>query len=136
MFRSTAEATAPCDRHYRMVEYPGTSIISSKEAMTITLLESKTPQIVHIRFMIIPINSKVLPISAIIWMKASQLIFMLNGSYGDFQIPDTPGIPVAYTLPDNSSFDSAELNETRNEQFDYGIISYKKEIDTSAFNRP
>jgi outer membrane cobalamin receptor len=28
--------------------------------------------------------------------KSSQLTFMLNGSDGDFQIPNTPGIPVAY----------------------------------------
>ena len=61
--------------------------------------------------------------------ETSQLIFMLNGSYGDFQIPNTPGIPVAYTLPNNSTFDSADLNETQNEQFHYGIISYKKQTD-------
>jgi outer membrane receptor protein involved in Fe transport len=60
--------------------------------------------------------------------KSSQLIFMLNGSYGTFQIPDTAGIPVAYTLPDRPYFDSAELNETQIEQYHYGILSYKKEI--------
>jgi len=64
--------------------------------------------------------------------KSSQLIFMLNGSYGNFQIPDTPGIPVAYTLPNRSYFNSADLNETQNEQYHYGILSYKKE--TGDFN--
>jgi outer membrane receptor protein involved in Fe transport len=60
--------------------------------------------------------------------KTSQLTFMLNGSYGDFQIPNTPGIPVAYTLPNMSTFNSADLNETQIEQYHYGILSYKKEI--------
>ncbi len=59
--------------------------------------------------------------------KSSQLIFMLNGSDADFQIPDTPGIPVAYTLTNRSTFNSADLNETQNEQYHYGIVSYKKE---------
>lgn len=59
--------------------------------------------------------------------KSSELIFMLNGSYGDFQIPNTPGIPVAFTLPNRSTFDSADLNETQDEQYHYGIISYKKQ---------
>jgi hypothetical protein len=60
--------------------------------------------------------------------KSSQLTLMLNGSYGDFQIPNTPGIPVAYTLPNMSTFNSVDLNETQKEQYHYGIISYKKEI--------
>jgi outer membrane receptor protein involved in Fe transport len=60
--------------------------------------------------------------------KSSQLTFMLNGSYGDFQIPNTPGIPVAYTLPNMSTFNSTDLNETQIEQYHYGILSYKKEI--------
>jgi len=61
--------------------------------------------------------------------ESSQLIIMLNGSDADFQIPNTPGIPVAYTLPNRSTFDSYYLNETQNEQFDYGIVSYKKTVD-------
>ena len=60
--------------------------------------------------------------------KSSQLIFMLNGSDGDFQIPNTPGIPVAFTLPTVTTFNSVNLNETQNEQYHYGIVSYKKEI--------
>jgi outer membrane receptor protein involved in Fe transport len=60
--------------------------------------------------------------------KSSQLTFMLNGSDGNFQIPNTPGLHVAYTLPNTSTFNSADLNETQNEQYHYGIVSYKKEI--------
>jgi outer membrane receptor protein involved in Fe transport len=60
--------------------------------------------------------------------KSSQLIFMLNGSYGAFQIPNTPGIPVAYTLPYRSEFNAVDLNETQIEQYHYGILSYKREI--------
>ena len=59
--------------------------------------------------------------------KSSSLTFMLNGSYGDFQIPNTPGIPVAFTLPNMFIFNSAGLNETQIEQYHYGILSYKKE---------
>jgi outer membrane receptor protein involved in Fe transport len=64
--------------------------------------------------------------------KSSQLTFMLNGSDGDFQIPNTPGISAAYTLPNVSAFNSADLNETQNEQYHYGILSYKKKA--GAFN--
>jgi outer membrane receptor protein involved in Fe transport len=60
--------------------------------------------------------------------KSSQLTFMLNGSYGSFQIPNTPGIPMAYTVPNTSTFNSSDLNETQIEQYHYGILSYKKEI--------
>lgn len=59
----------------------------------------------------------------------SQLIIILSSSDSDFQIPNTPGLPVAYSLPDATSFSSAALNQTQNDQFDYGIISYKKTID-------
>jgi outer membrane receptor protein involved in Fe transport len=58
---------------------------------------------------------------------SSQLMFMLYGSDGDFQIPNTPGIPVAYTLPSQTTFNSANLNETQDEQYHYGILSYKKQ---------
>ena len=60
--------------------------------------------------------------------KSCQLTFMLNGFYGAFQIPNTPGIPVAYTLPNRSDFNSTDLNETQIEQYHYGILSYKKAI--------
>jgi outer membrane receptor protein involved in Fe transport len=60
--------------------------------------------------------------------KSSQLTVMLNGSYGGFQIPNTAEIPVIYTLPNISSFHSADLNETQIEQYHYGIVSYKKKL--------
>jgi hypothetical protein len=59
----------------------------------------------------------------------SQLMFMLSGFDGDFQIPNTPGILSTFALPNHSLFNSTNLNETQNEQFDYGIVSYKKTID-------
>jgi hypothetical protein len=75
--------------------------------------------------------------------KNSQLMFMLNGSDADFQVPNTPAVPVAFTLPNRSTFNSYDLNETQNEQFDYGIVSYKTKLDdfslqsslTSSFAR-
>ncbi len=58
--------------------------------------------------------------------KSSQLTLMLNGSYDTFQIPNTPGLPVAFTLPNLSTFDSTDLNSSQIEQQHYGMLSYKK----------
>jgi hypothetical protein len=59
---------------------------------------------------------------------SSEIFFILNGSDATFQIPDTEGIPVAYTLPGMTYFNSADLNETQIEQYHYGILSYKKQM--------
>ena len=72
MPRSMAEAMTRCDRISRMAEFPAKQTISSREAMTATILELKIPRAVRIRFMIIPTNTRVSPISAIIWMKAAS----------------------------------------------------------------
>jgi outer membrane receptor protein involved in Fe transport len=58
--------------------------------------------------------------------KSSQLTVILSGSHDYFQIPNTPGLPVAFTLPDASTFDSADLKSTQIEQQDYGMLSYRR----------
>ena len=57
--------------------------------------------------------------------KNSQLSVMVSGSHDYFQIPNTPGLPVAFTLPDVSTFDSTDLKSTQIEQQDYGMLSYR-----------
>ena len=61
--------------------------------------------------------------------KSSQLTFMLSGSHDYFQIPNTPGLPVAFTLPDVSTYDSADLKSVQVEQQDYGMVSYRRVSD-------
>ncbi len=67
----------------------------------------------------------------------SRINVMLSASYSDFEIPNTPGLPVG-TSPDGStpwnvagsglpaSFDSSNLNENQNEQNYYGVVTYQK----------
>jgi outer membrane receptor protein involved in Fe transport len=67
----------------------------------------------------------------------SRVSVMLSASYGNFEIPNTPGLPPG-TSPDGStqwnipgsglpaSFDSSALNEQQLEQNYYGVITYQK----------
>ncbi len=81
----------------------------------------------------------------------SRVSFMGSASYSDFQMPNTPGLPVG-TTPDGStpwnfagsglpaSFNSADLNENQNEQNYYGVVTYQKSAgnlnyQVSAFGR-
>ena len=64
----------------------------------------------------------------------SRVTAMLSGSYGDFELPNTPGLQ---NDPDNHSapggdpwlpgtFDSTKVNDTQNEQNYYGVVAYQK----------
>ena len=76
---------------------------------------------------------------------------MGSASYSNFQVPNTPGLPVG-TSPDGSTpwnitgsglpanFDSANLNENQNEQNYYGVATYQKSagdlnLQASVFGR-
>ncbi len=55
---------------------------------------------------------------------------MLSGSYANFEIPNTPGLP-AGTSPNGSpwvpgTFNSSNLNEQQLEQNYYGVLTYQK----------
>jgi len=70
----------------------------------------------------------------------SRLSFFVNGANADFQIPNIPNVPPAFTLGSDSLFNSADLNENQNEQEYYGVVSYQKSTDeysvlASAFYR-
>jgi outer membrane receptor protein involved in Fe transport len=63
-----------------------------------------------------------------------RLTIMLNGSYQDFQIPDTPGLPPAFSLASHpGSADSADVSEHQNEQDYYGVISYQEAIGNFSY---
>lgn len=70
-----------------------------------------------------------------------RLTIMLNGSYQDFQIPNTPGLPAVYALDSHpGSVNSADVGEHQNEQDYYGVISYQELIgnfnyQVSVFDR-
>ena len=62
----------------------------------------------------------------------SRVSFMGSASYSNFQVPNTPGLPVGMSpngnpwLPGN--FDSSTLNEQQREQNYYGVVAYQKSV--------
>lgn len=63
----------------------------------------------------------------------SRVSFLLNGSYANFQIPNTPRIPQAFALAGVPVFNSRDLNENQNEQSYYDVVSYQKSVDKLSF---
>ena len=65
---------------------------------------------------------------------SSSKITAIFGVYqGAFQIPDSSGQSPAFTLGNQTSFNSAALNESQTESNDYGILSYLKAQDDYSF---
>ncbi len=64
----------------------------------------------------------------------SRISFIGSGSYSNFQVPNTPGLPVGIAPGGNpwnstqgpATFASAALNERQNEQNYYGVATYQK----------
>jgi outer membrane cobalamin receptor len=56
----------------------------------------------------------------------SQLMFILSGSDSDFQIPNTPGLPVAFLPASTSYFDSAQLNQNQNDNLIMALSPTKR----------
>jgi outer membrane receptor protein involved in Fe transport len=65
--------------------------------------------------------------------ETSRLTLLLNGSYGDFQIPDTAGLAPAYQLANGPPANSAAANNHQNEQNYYAVLSYQKSADKLLF---
>ena len=63
----------------------------------------------------------------------SRLSMLLNGSYGHFQIPDLAGKPALFTDGGITNANSANINESQNEQDYYTTISYQKTADRLSF---
>lgn len=70
----------------------------------------------------------------------SKLSAIFGVYQGAFQIPNNPGQAQVYALGNETSFNSALLNESQTESNDYGVLSYLKTADdyslqVSAFER-
>lgn len=63
----------------------------------------------------------------------SRLSLLLNGSYADFQLPNTPGLPQKYELAGTPSADSANVDENQIEQNYYAVLSYQKTVGELDF---
>jgi outer membrane receptor protein involved in Fe transport len=63
----------------------------------------------------------------------SRINLMLSASKAKFQIPNTPGIPEAFTLTGVPGFDSTFLNERQTEQNYYSILAYQKSLGQFDF---
>jgi hypothetical protein len=59
----------------------------------------------------------------------SRFVLLTSGYHGDFEIPNTPGLPPMFTDMGRSTFNSAKLDETQVEQDAYAILAYQKKID-------
>jgi hypothetical protein len=71
---------------------------------------------------------------------SSRLTLLLSGNESNFEIPNTPGLPVAFQVEGRTSFDSANLNENQAEDSSYAILAYQKKsedfnIQASVFTR-
>jgi len=78
----------------------------------------------------------------------SRVSLMGSASYSNFQVPDSPGLPVGTAPGGNAwnstagpaTFDSSTLNENQNEQNYYGVATWQKSagdlnLQVSAFGR-
>jgi outer membrane receptor protein involved in Fe transport len=70
----------------------------------------------------------------------SRLSLLLNASYADFEIPDSPGLSPRFQLTNAPAANSSAVNENQNEQNYYAVLSYQKSVDkyslqVSAFTR-
>ena len=70
----------------------------------------------------------------------SRLSVITNSYYGDYQIPDSPGLAPAFNLSASPPASSTRTNENQNEQEYYTVLSYQKTLDklsyqASAFTR-
>ncbi len=63
----------------------------------------------------------------------SRLTLLLNASYAEFQIPDTPGLAPNYSFAGSAPADSSIVNENQNEQNYYTVLSYQKSAGDLSF---
>jgi outer membrane receptor protein involved in Fe transport len=64
----------------------------------------------------------------------SRLSLIVNGSYSDFQIPDTAGLPPLFALAGHPNvIDSTGINENQNEQQYYEVLAYQKSYEKLSF---
>jgi outer membrane receptor protein involved in Fe transport len=64
--------------------------------------------------------------------KTSRLSLLVNASYADFELPNTPGLTPSFALvnhPAVASANSVNVNENQNEQNYYTVVAYQQSID-------
>jgi hypothetical protein len=66
---------------------------------------------------------------------SSRITLLLSGTYSDFQIPNNPNQPPAFTLANAApdKYESINLNENQHEQNHYAVLAYQKTIDDLTF---
>jgi outer membrane receptor protein involved in Fe transport len=64
---------------------------------------------------------------------SSRVSLLANASYGDFQIPNTPGLAPTFALAGSTFSDSSKINENQNEQNYYAVLSYQKSVEDLSF---
>ncbi len=72
--------------------------------------------------------------------ETSRLSLLLNSSYADFQLPDTPALAPKFELSGYPTANSATVNENQNEQNYYAVLAYQKtlgqlSLQASAYTR-
>nr|WP_027802382.1 TonB-dependent receptor [Paraburkholderia dilworthii] len=53
----------------------------------------------------------------------TRVSVMFGTTSNQFEIPNTPGLPTAFTLNGNTSFDSSQLNETQSELNQFAVVA-------------
>ncbi|MBS0473752.1 MAG: TonB-dependent receptor [Proteobacteria bacterium] len=56
---------------------------------------------------------------------SSRLTAFGGTSYGSFQIPNSPGIPVQYSLNGRTTFDSATLDQNQHQRSHFGVLAWQ-----------
>jgi outer membrane receptor protein involved in Fe transport len=55
----------------------------------------------------------------------NRVSLLMNGTIADFELPNSRGLPQAFTLAGTPTFDSTQLNDTQNEQEYYTVVSFQ-----------
>ncbi|WP_341316694.1 TonB-dependent receptor [Paraburkholderia sp. IMGN_8] len=53
----------------------------------------------------------------------TRISLMFGTTSNQFEIPNTPGLPTAFTLNGNTNFDSSQLNETQSELNQFAVVA-------------
>ncbi len=63
----------------------------------------------------------------------NRVSLLVNGTIADFELPNSRGLPQAFSLAGTPTFDSTQLNDTQNEQEYYTVVAYQKTDNNLSF---
>ena len=78
-------------------------------------------------------QEKIFGLLSYIFDESSRFTLLFSGNHSDFQIPNNPGQPPAFTDMGRSNFNSRNLDENQTEQSSYVILTYQKKVDDLSF---